>query len=119
MAVTVAHFSAFEVLDVIHGTRGVFATRRIRTVISMVGMEAGVDVAPEAFRAVEPGANSDEDAAGKPFRSVVTVGSAVEWCNVIVAIRAFWGGPDFDGDLGLGLRTGRRETESGDSDDCE
>jgi hypothetical protein len=112
VAVAVAHFVAFEVFDVVDGVDGVLAAGGMRAVVSMIRMEAIVDVAVEAFGSVKPGADADEDAAGEPLRAVVAVGSAVVGWDVVVAVGTVGSGADFDGDLGLGFGSGYGETES-------
>jgi hypothetical protein len=71
VAVTVAGFITVEVVELL------IATPRQRSVIAVTRIEAVVDVAVEAARAVEPGAGSDEDAVGKPVRPVIAVRRAV------------------------------------------
>ena len=96
MTVAVAHFVAFEVFDVVNGSGGVLAAGGIWAVVSVVRMEMIVDVAVKTLRAVEPGANADEDAAVKPLRAVVAVRSAVVGWDVIIAVRTYWRRPDVD-----------------------
>jgi hypothetical protein len=69
---------------------------------------------------VIPGAGADEDAAGKPIRSVVSIGGAGVGIIVVIAIGADGGGPvihrtpytDAKGDA-LGVRArGREETNT-------
>jgi hypothetical protein len=112
VAVAVAHFVAFEVFDVVDGVSGVFATGWVRAMVSMVRMEAIVDVTAKTFGAVKPGADADEDAACKPLRTVVAVGSAVVGWDVVVAVGTVGSDSDFDGDLGLRFGSGYGETES-------
>ena len=50
---------------------------------------------------MKPLANTDEDAAHKPLRTVVAVGVAVVGSSVIVAIRAIRSDSDVDADFSL------------------
>ena len=78
LAVFVAHFAAVKVFGVaVPAGAGCFAAVGICAMVSVIGMEAGVDVAVEVVMAVVPGAGADEDAAGEPLGAVVAVGRAV------------------------------------------
>src|ERR1700758_2530049 len=99
VAVSIPHLVSVEVIE------GFISTFRMRTSVAVVRIEAIVNVAVEAVRAVEPGADADEHAAVEPLGPIVAIRSAVVWREVVVAIRAhrFW--PDIDGDLrGCGAR---------------
>jgi hypothetical protein len=111
VAVAVAHFVAFEVFDVVDGFDGVLAAGGTRAGVSVVGMETIIDVAVETLRTVKPGADADEDAAGKPLRAVVAIRSAVVRCDVVVAVGTHGRYSNFDGYLSLGLRSGDCEAE--------
>ena len=90
VAASVAHFVCFEVghfVEVIVGS-GSLAACWHRTVIAVVRMETVIYVAVEIRWAVKPGASANEDAADKPFRSVITVGGAVVRRNVVIAVGA-------------------------------
>jgi hypothetical protein len=54
-----------------------------------MNIEVVIHVAAKMSRAVKPRAGTDEEAAVKPLRAVVTVGSAVIGSVVVVAIRAY------------------------------
>src|ERR1700683_52280 len=110
-AVGVAHFVAFEVFDVVDGPCGVLTARWNRALVPVVRMEMIIDVAMKACGAVEPGADADENASGKPLGPVVAIGSAVIGCDGVVAIGTFRRDADFDGDLGLGFGRAYGETE--------
>jgi hypothetical protein len=71
-----------------------------------------VDVAVEVIWTVKPGARPDKDAAAKPLRAVVAVGSAVIGRDVVVAIRAYRSRADVDTDLSLRRRGCYGDTES-------
>lgn len=102
LAVFVAHFAAAKVLGVaIPAGAGCFAAMRICAVVSVIGMEAGIDVAVEVVMAVIPGAGADEEAAVEPLRAVVAVGRAVVRRDGVVAIGANGSGADVDADLGI------------------
>jgi hypothetical protein len=99
---SVAHFVAFEVFNVVDGPGGVLAAGRIWAVVSVVRMEMIVDVTLKTLWAVEPRADADEDAAAEPLRAVITVGSAVVGWNVVIAVGAYRRWSNFDGYLSLG-----------------
>jgi len=115
VAVAVAHFVAFEVFDVVDGPGGMLAAFGMRAVVSVVGMEMIIDVAAKALRAVEPGADADEDAAAEPLRAVIAVGSAVVGWNVVIAVGTDRRGSNLDGYLSLGLGSGYGEADCDDS----
>jgi hypothetical protein len=117
VAVSIAHFISFEVGNLIEtlSRLGFFATGWLGAVIAVLGMEMVIYMAAEAFRTMKPRADSDEDAAGKPFRTVVAVGGAVVGRDVIVAVGTFRRDSDFDGYLSLGLGSRYCETDCGNS----
>jgi len=115
VAVAVAHFVAFEVFDVVDGPGGMLAAFGMRAVVSVVGMEMIIDVAAKALRAVEPGADADEDAAAEPLRAVIAVGSAVVGWNVVIAVGTNRRWSNLDGYLSLGLGSGDAEADRNDS----
>jgi hypothetical protein len=115
VAVAVAHFVAFEVFDVVDGPDGVLAASGMRAGVSVVGMEMIIDVAVKTLWTVEPGANADEDAAAKPLRAVVTIGSAVVGWDVVVAVGTYRCRSDFDGYLSLASGRGDGEADCNDS----
>ena len=96
MAVAIARFIGAEVVELLIAACGE------RSVIAVTRIEAVIDVAIEAVRAVEPGAGSDEDSVGKPVGPVVAVGRAFIRRIVKVAVGANRGHSDADayGDLG-------------------
>jgi hypothetical protein len=77
-----------------------------------------VDVSVKAVRAVKPGACSKKNAADKPIRPVVAVGSAVIWSIVEVAVRADGCRSDVHANLNLRL-AGRREAKKANPENCE
>src|SRR5580698_150889 len=83
------------------------------TVIAVLGMVAVVDMAAETFRAVKPGADADEDAAGKPLGAIVSVRSAVVGRSVIVTVGTFGRDSNVDADLSLCFGGRYRETDDG------
>jgi hypothetical protein len=111
----VSHFIASEMVDVIETLRRVTAIAMIwhRAAKSVMNIEVVVHVAAKVSRAVKPRAGANEDAARKPLRAVVAVGSAVVRSKVIVAIRAcrFVSEPVVDQIVRVG--SGRREEHSG------
>ena len=89
VAVSVAHFVSFEVVDLIEtlSRLGLIATGRPWAVIAVLRMEMVIYGAVEACRAVKPRASADEDATGKPLGAVVAVGGAIVGRDVIVTVR--------------------------------
>jgi hypothetical protein len=63
------------------------STLRMRTNVAMMGIEAIINVAMEVVRAMKPGASPEEYAAVEPLGSVVPVGRAIVWSEVVVAVR--------------------------------
>jgi hypothetical protein len=114
MAMPIAHVIAMECLTVGYS---MLATCREAAMISIMRVEVVVDVPIEIIMAVVPRTRADENAAVKPLRAVVAVGSTVVWSVVIVAVRASRLDTDADAnaDLGLGCWS-RREAEYRDSD---
>jgi len=112
MAVSIAHFIRMERLAVGYG---VFAARRHGAVIAVVGVKVVVHMAIEVIAAMVPRAGTNEDAAVKPLRAVVAVGSAVVRSVVIVAIGAarLHSNTDTDADLGLCFWCRHHEAKSG------
>jgi predicted DNA repair protein MutK len=112
---SVSHFIASEMVNVVETLRRVGAIAMIwhRTAISVMNIEMVVHVAAKVSRAVKPRAGANEDAASKPLRAVVAVGSAVVRSEVIVAIGAcgFVIEPVVDQIVRVG--SGRREEHSG------
>jgi len=78
-------------------------------------MKFVIYVAPEVSAAMEPWAGANEDAAAKPFRTVVSGGSTGIRGDVIVTIRTVGGYSYIDADLSLGSGSGSREADSGSS----
>jgi hypothetical protein len=112
VTVSIAHFVAFEVGNVIDGVNRSFAAGGPWTVRAGLNVETIIYVAVEAFGTVKPGANADENATSKPLWSVVAVGSALVRGIVIIAVRADGGGADINFDLGLRFGGGQEEAES-------
>jgi hypothetical protein len=64
-------------------------------------MEMIIYVAPKVRSAVKPRASANEDAANKPFRTVVAGRSTGVRSDVIVTIGTVGGYTDLDGNLSL------------------
>jgi hypothetical protein len=79
---------------------GLVPTCRKWTTVAMMWIEAVINVSVEVVGTVEPGAGSDEDAAGEPCGAVVPVWGTVVWRVVEVAIRANRRRSDIDRNLG-------------------
>jgi len=92
-AAAVTHLVSVEVIE------GLVSTVRMWTSVSVMWIEAVINVAVEVAGAAEPRAGSDEDAAAEPFGPVVPVWRAVVRGHIVVAIRANRFCSDVDGDL--------------------
>jgi hypothetical protein len=113
----ITDFVSFEMGNLADGFvwfRFVAPVRR-GTLVSMIGVQTVIDVAVEVRRTVEPWAGSDEDAPGKPLRTIVTVGCASIGGSVVIPVGAVGGNPDVNADLSRYLGSGRREADSGNS----
>ena len=110
VALPIARLVAVEVVELL------FAAARKRSAVTMMGIEAVVDMAVKAVRAVEPAASSNKHPVHKPIGPVVAVGCAVIWSVVEVPIGA--DGLDSEGDGDLGWRYART-TEQGSCERCE
>ena len=101
MSVLVVEVVAVEVFGVsIPPFAGLFTGVRILAFISVVGVIVSVDGAVEVLGTVEPWAGADEDSAGEPLGTIVTVGGAVIGRSSVVTIGAGWGNAYFHTDLG-------------------
>jgi len=103
VAVSVAHLVATEVLIKIGAMMfiPVLAAMRIFAVPSIMTVEAIVDMSPEAFAPVIPGSRTYEDAAGKPFGTIISVGRAIIRGIVEIAVRTLRRWSDLYRDLRL------------------
>jgi hypothetical protein len=68
--------------------RRLLAARRHGTVITLAIVETMIDVSVEMVRTVEPRSRTDEYATAEPFRTVITIGSAVVRRSLVIAVRA-------------------------------
>jgi hypothetical protein len=110
---TVAHFVAVEVSGrMLMACLGPVARMRHSTVIAVAGVEVVIDMTVEVCGAVEPWTCTEEDAAGKPLRTIVAIGSAAIGSGVVVAVRAVRGDADVDADLSLSFRGGCKESKT-------
>ena len=112
MTAAIAHFVAFEVLNLIEMLIGIglLATGWPGAVIAVLWMEMVIHVAVEAGRAMKPWASTNEDATDKPLRAVIAVGGAIVGRDVIVAVGTYRLNADVD--LYLSLRFGSRYRET-------
>ena len=112
VSATITDFIALEALEV-GGMRGL-AVGGHRAMVAMLRIKAIVYMAVEGGGTVEPRASTDEDTAVEPFRTVVTVGSAVVGSVIVIPVRAAGFRTDVDAYGDLGTRDGR-DAEKGDS----
>jgi hypothetical protein len=119
VSVSVAHFVASEMLNVIGATMFIemFASMRIFTVPAVVPIEAVIDVTPESLAPVVPGTGTYKDAAGKPFRSVIAIRCAIIGRIVEIAIGTPRRRANLNGDLGMYLLRRSRKAESSDGNE--
>jgi hypothetical protein len=89
-----------------------------RAVVTVMRIEAVIDVSVKAVRAVKPGAGSDKHSANKPIGAIVAVGSAIVRGIVEVTVGADGSWSDIYADGDLGLRYGRR-AQKASYENCE
>jgi hypothetical protein len=101
VAAAVAHFITFEVRNLIDAPvrLGFLAALRSGAAVAVVRMVTVVYVALKIFRAVKPRARADKGAAGKPFRTVIAVGSAAIRSGVVITVGTFRSDSDFEPDF--------------------
>jgi len=112
VAASIAHFVPFE-------TPGIDALFRYRFLtssghwafITVLRMETVIYIAMELGSAMKPWADTNEDAATKPFWTVVARRGTRIRRNVIVTIGTLRCDPDFDADLSLCIGGGSREAD--------
>src|SRR5580704_7228709 len=117
VAMSVAHFVCFEVVDLIQTLSrfGLVATGWPRAVIAVLRMEMVIYVAMEAFRAMKPGARPNEDAACKPFRAIVPIRGAIVRRDIVVPIGTHRRNSDLNVYLSMHCGRSHREADSGNS----
>ena len=94
MAPSITHLISVEMI------KGLFSASRMWTGITVMRIEAIINVAAELVGTVEPRAGSDEYAAVEPLGTVVAIWGAGVRSVVVEAIRANRLCSDIDGDLG-------------------
>jgi hypothetical protein len=120
VAVSITHLVAVEVLHVGDVVFGMIAMIGIGAVVAVVGMVVIVDVPVEVFRAVIPGASTDEDAAAaKPLRAIVAVGGTAIGSGVVVAVGAARRDTNGDADLGVFFGSICCKSETGNGGCCK
>lgn len=117
MSASVAHFVTLEVRNLIEMLIGIgfLATGWPGAIIAVLRMETVIYVAMKFGRAMKPWARAKENAAGKPLRTVVAVGSAVVGRDVIVSVRTDGRNSNLNGYLSLGFRSSYCEAECDDN----
>ncbi len=113
-AVSVMHFVSVKVRRRVFPTGfGAIPNMRDRSPVAVIGMEVVVYMAVEVSGTVKPWASTDEDTAGEPLRTVISVGGAAIGWGFIVAVGAVGGDSDVDVYLSLGrLRRGSEERKT-------
>jgi hypothetical protein len=93
VAPPIAHLVSVEMI------KRLVSTVRMWTSVTVMRIEAVIDVSLEVMWAVKPRAGSDEYTAVKPLRAVVSIWRAIVRREIVVAVRAtrFWS--DIDRDL--------------------
>lgn len=84
MPVDIVHCIAVELRAMLGR---MFAARREASVVAMAVIEMMIYVPIEMLRPVKPGSRADEDAARKPFGSIVAVWRAVIGWSLVIAVR--------------------------------
>jgi hypothetical protein len=94
MAAPITHLVTAEMIECL------ISMFRMWTSVAVMWIEAIINMAAELVGAVEPGTGSDEHATVEPLGSVISIGGAVIWGEIIKAIRANRLWSDINGDLG-------------------
>jgi len=118
VAATVAYFISLEMGNVIDALirLGFFAALRSSATVPVVRMITVVYVALKILGAMKPRASADENAAVKPFRTVIAVGSAAVGSGVVITVGTFGSYSDLETDfLRRRFRSGDGEADSSDS----
>src|ERR1700729_2078370 len=115
VSVSVMHFVAFEVRDLVEVIRRVGLVSFIwsRALVAMLWIEAVVYMAMEVIGTVKPRAGADEDATGEPLGAVIAIRGAGVWRVIVVAVWALRRYANVDADLGSSLLGCRGETKRG------
>jgi hypothetical protein len=114
---SITHFVPFEVGNLIEtlSRLGFVATVWLWALIAVLRMETVIYVALEVVSAMKPRASANEDATRKPFRSVVAVGGAVVWSDIIITVGTFRRDSDVDGYLSLCFGSSCHEADRSNS----
>ena len=114
VATTVAHLVSFKVGAVDALCRlSSFATVWQRPRVAVRRMECVIHVTAKVAAAMKPRTSAYEDAAAKPFRTVIARRSAAIGSLVVVTVRTFRSDSDTDADLSLRLGDCCYEAASG------
>src|SRR5580700_5190136 len=99
---------------------GFLAALRSGAAVAVVRVVTVIYVALKILGAVKPRASADENAAGKPFRTVIAVRSAAVGSGVVITVGTLGSDSDFEPDF-LRRRFGRGdgETDSSNSNQCK
>ena len=92
----IAHFISLELLGALRCAAGLSPTLGNGPLIAVLWIESVIDLALKVVGPMKPRTSANEDAAIKPFRTVVAVGNAVIRGVVIVTIGAIGGDSDID-----------------------
>jgi len=105
VAAAIALFVSFEVGNLIetHSRLGFVAAVWLWPAIAVFRMETVVDVPAEVVGAMKPWAGTNEYATRKPFRAVISVGSAVVRRGIVVAVGTVRRDSNADHYLSLGF----------------
>ena len=107
-------------VEVIHVANVVVFVRmlvpfRKMAVITVVRVVVVVNMAVEMFGAMEPRAGADKNSAAEPLGTVIAIRGALIGGIIEIAVRTDGCYSDADADLCLGLGSGCREEETGNS----
>jgi hypothetical protein len=116
VATSIPHFVSFEMCTADAFCRLRFlATLRQLAFITVLRMEAVIDVALKFTSAMKPRASANEDVPVEPLWTVVACWGAVVRSDIVVTIRTFRSYSNVDADLSLCLWGGSGEADSSNS----
>src|ERR1700678_2644938 len=117
MPATVTDFISFEVRHLIETVCRLSFRAALwhGSLVAVFGMIAVVDPALEIAGTMKPWTGANENAARKPLRAVVAVGSTTIGCTIVIAIRTFGGYTDFDSHLSLCSGCASRDADCSNS----
>ena len=101
VVVSTALFIAVKLIMPIGMISFMTTARGIGAMVAVVGIVVIIHIAMKAVRSSEPGASANKDTAGKPFRTIVAIGSAIVGGVIVIAVGANRGRTNANRDLGF------------------